>query len=427
MKIAIIGTGYVGLVTGACFAHLGNDVICLDIDKKRIADLKSGIMPIVEKGLEEMVAQQVRGGRLAFTSDLCEAAADAEMIFICVGTPEQEDGSADLRFVISAIRALASEIKDDAIVVLKSTVPVGTADIVEEEIKKITQKKVFIASNPEFLKEGKAVDDFLHPDRLVVGLEDMTIKARFSLLYDQFNAPILFVARRSAEMIKYASNAFLATKISFINEIANICENVGADIDDVARGMGLDARIGPAFLQAGIGYGGSCFPKDVLALAKIADSSGHDFQLLKSVMAVNESQKSRFVHRIKSVIGDLQDKHICVLGLAFKNGTDDIRKSVAIDLIIELKKYGAKIIAYDPMAMEKARLTLPDITYATSATEAMRATDAVVVATDWNEFLEIDWSIIGQFVVNKLLFDGRNILDKDKLKKDGWEYYGIGR
>ncbi|MCX8024374.1 MAG: UDP-glucose/GDP-mannose dehydrogenase family protein [Thermanaerothrix sp.] len=429
-NICVIGTGYVGLVTGTCFADLGNNVVCLDIDEKRIEKLKQGIMPIYEPGLEQLVAQNVRAGRLSFTTSYPEALKDAEFAFIAVGTPSGVDGEADLQYVRAVAEAIADHVDHPIIVVNKSTVPVGTGDWVADIIRKRRAGRPLqfsVVSNPEFLREGSAIHDFMNPDRVVLGSLDREAASKVAQLYLTLRCPILITDLRTAEMIKYASNAFLATRISFINEIATICEELGADVRQVAIGMGLDKRIGPAFLDAGLGWGGSCFPKDVKALAHMAVLHGSNPQLLQAVMEINRNMRRRVVMRLRKALGTLNEKVIGVLGLSFKPNTDDIREAPALELIHLMENEGALIRAYDPQAMENARPLLPKAVLCTNPYDVAEGADALVLATEWNEFKQLDFERIYRLMRNPLIMDGRNLWDPDHLRSLGFTYFGIGR
>jgi UDPglucose 6-dehydrogenase len=429
-KLCVIGTGYVGLVTGACFADLGNHVVCLDIDAERISKLKQGVMPIYEPGLEQLVGQNMRAGRLSFTTDYAEALNEAEFAFIAVGTPSGVDGEADLQFVRSAAESIADFVDHPIIVVNKSTVPVGTGDWVADIINKRRNNRPLefsVVSNPEFLREGSAIQDFMNPDRIVLGSLDKAAANRVAQLYLSLRCPILVTDLRTAEMIKYASNAFLATRISFINEIANMCEELGADVREVAVGMGLDKRIGNAFLDAGLGWGGSCFPKDVKALAHMAVLHGTHPQLLQAVMEINRNQRRRVVVRLRRALGTLNDKEIAVLGLSFKPNTDDIREAPALEVIHLLQNEGANVRAYDPQAMDAVRHIFPSLTLCASPYEAAEGADALVLATEWNEFKQLDFPRLRQLMRQPIILDGRNLWDAEQLIALGFTYFGIGR
>ncbi len=429
-KICVIGTGYVGLVTGTCFADLGNEVICLDIDHERIASLKAGQMPIYEPGLEQLVKQNVAAERLFFTTDYAIALKDAEYAFIAVGTPSGNDGEADLRYVRSAAEAIADHVKNAILVINKSTVPVGTGDWVADVINRRRHGKALnfsVVSNPEFLREGSAINDFMNPDRVVLGSEDQSAADRVAQLYQPLRCTIMTTDLRTAEMIKYASNAFLATRISFINEIANICEELGADVREVARGMGLDKRIGPQFLDAGLGWGGSCFPKDVKALEHMAVLHGTQPQLLQAVMELNRNQRRRAVMKLRKSLKTLNEKTIGVLGIAFKPNTDDIRDAAAIELIHLLQNEGAQIKAYDPQAMENASHVLKNVVLCENPYQVAEGADALVLATEWNEFKQLDFKKLKSIMKQAVILDGRNLWDASALKDLGFTYMGIGR
>jgi UDPglucose 6-dehydrogenase len=424
--------GYVGLVTGACFADLGNRVICVDVDKKKVAGLKKGQMPIYEPGLEEVVKRNLKNKRLVCSTDLKEGLAGADLVFIAVGTPSLPNGEANLEYVKEVARGIGRQVDHDLIIIDKSTVPVGMGDMVEslvlEEMEKRRVKhKVEVVSCPEFLREGSAIHDFSNPDRIVIGTRDQKVAEKVAELFKPLPGKILITDLRSAEMIKYASNAFLATKISFINEIANLCERVDADVLKVAEGMGLDKRIGAAFLSAGAGYGGSCFPKDVSALVKIADKEGYNFQILKSVIGVNEYQKKSMLARVKSAVGTLEGKVIAVLGLAFKPNTDDMRDAVSQDVIEGLLEKGARVRAYDPAAAEAAKKLMPHLKICDSPYEAAQGAHCLVVLTEWNEFKELDLLKIKAAMKTPIIVDGRNIYDPARARKLGFSYRGIGR
>jgi len=429
-KICVIGTGYVGLVTGTCFAELGNSVTCLDVDETRISKLHKGLMPIYEPGLQEIVEQNVKAGRLVFTTDYEKAVKDAEIAFIAVGTPSGVDGEADLQYVRQAAESIADLVGDKIIVVNKSTVPVGTGDWVAEVIQKRRYGKPLdlnVVSNPEFLREGSAINDFMQSDRVVLGSENRAAAEKVAELYAPLRCPVLITDLRTAEMIKYASNAFLATRISFINEIANVCEELGADVKIVAQGMGLDKRIGSAFLDAGLGWGGSCFPKDVKALAHMAVLHGTHPQLLQAVMEINRNQRRRLVYKLRKALGSLNDKTIGILGISFKPNTDDIREAPALEVIHLLENEGAHIQAYDPQAMENAAQVLPKVKLCENPYQVAEGADALVLITDWNEFKQVDFSRIKPLMKNAVIMDGRNLWDEKTLKNMGFQYFGVGR
>ncbi len=429
-QIAVVGVGYVGLVTAACFADLGNKVIALDIDEGKIARLKRGEMPIYEPGLEELVRRNVHAGRLAFTTSYREALTGSEFAFIAVGTPEGVDGEADLRYVEAAAKSIAETMQDPLIVINKSTVPVGTGDWVAQIIREHQPQPVpfSVVSCPEFLREGSAIADFMNPHRVVLGSTDKEAAEKVAQLHLPLRAPIIVTDLRTAEMIKYASNAFLATKISFINEIANICEALGADVEEVAVGMGYDPRIGPLFLKAGLGYGGSCFPKDVKALAHMAEEKGRHPQLLHAVMEINADRRRMAVERVREMLGgELQGKNVGLLGLAFKPNTDDMRESPAIDIARGLLEAGATVRAYDPIAMENASRLLPEVTMCADPYALAEGSDALIVVTDWNEFKQLDLERLRDLMRQPVLFDGRNIYDPEVMCKLGFTYRGVGR
>ncbi|NMB56001.1 MAG: UDP-glucose/GDP-mannose dehydrogenase family protein [Leptolinea sp.] len=429
-KLCVIGTGYVGLVTGTCFADLGNTVTCLDVDENRISKLLNGIMPIYEPGLQQLVDQNVKAGRLVFTTDYKKAVSDAEIAFIAVGTPSGVDGEADLQYVRQAAESIADLVGSNIIVVNKSTVPVGTGDWVAEVIQKRRNGRpleLHVVSNPEFLREGSAINDFMQSDRVVLGSENRPAAEKVAELYSPLRCPILITDLRTAEMIKYASNAFLATRISFINEIANICEELGADVKVVAQGMGLDKRIGSAFLDAGLGWGGSCFPKDVKALAHMAVLHGTHPQLLQAVMEINRNQRRRLVYKLRKAIGGLNDKTIGILGISFKPNTDDIREAPALEVIHLLQNEGAKIQAYDPQAMENANQVLKKVKLCENPYQVAEGADALILVTDWNEFKQLDFSRVKELMKRPVIMDGRNLWDEESLRKLGFEYFGVGR
>jgi len=429
MKITIIGSGYVGLVSGACFAELGNTVICADNDAKKIAGLKKGISPIFEPGLEELISNNVKAKRLSFITNIKAAVKSSEVIFIAVGTPAQDSGEADLTGIENVARNIALGMPGYRLIVEKSTVPVETGEWVKKTISAHVASgiKFDVASNPEFLREGSAINDFMHPDRIVIGVESKKAKELLTALYSPLNAPIVVTNIKSAELIKHASNAFLATKISFINAISQICDKVGADVEEVAQGMGLDKRIGRSFLNTGIGYGGSCFPKDLDAFIHISDKIGYNFSLLKSVKAINEEQRRFILKKIKNVLWIVKDKTIGILGLSFKPDTDDIRNAPAIELIRTLQDEGAKIKVYDPQAMEKAKQVLKKVTFCKNSYEVCKGSDCLFVVTEWNEFKELDFAKVKKLLKRPLLIDGRNMYEPEKLKKLGFTYVGIGR
>jgi len=431
MKLAVIGTGYVGLVAGACLAETGNDVLCVDKDEAKIRMLRRGKMPIFEPGLEELVKRNVAEKRLSFTTQLPKAVRASSVIFIAVGTPMGEDGSADLQHVLGVAREIAQAMNGYKVIVDKSTVPVGTADKVREIIRRETTHPFSVVSNPEFLKQGAAVDDFLKPDRVVIGTEDDKSAEVMRQVYAPFTrtgAPIMVMDTASAELCKYAANAMLATKISFMNEIANVCEAFGADVDQVRRAVGSDRRIGPSFLFPGVGYGGSCFPKDVQAIVKFTKDKGYDFQILQAVERVNHRQKSVLAGRMEKHFGALKGRTIAVWGLAFKPRTDDMREAPALVLIDRLLALGAKVQAYDPEAMAVAKTLLGTrVTFAPNSYAALGGADALAVITEWNEFREPDFARMRKLMKSPIIFDGRNIYSRDVMKANGFTYYSIGR
>jgi UDPglucose 6-dehydrogenase len=430
MNICVVGTGYVGLVTGAVFADLGNDVICVDKVHAKIDSLKAGRMPIYEPGLEEMVARNVEDGRLSFTTDLVAAVGQSDVIFIAVGTPSLETGETDLSHVEAVAAEIGRAMDRYKVIVNKSTVPVGTGELVREVIARHQTRPVEfdVVSNPEFLREGSAIEDTLRPDRIVIGAPNQPAAMRLVELYAPLERPMIITDLPSAEVIKYASNAFLAAKISFINAIANVCESAGADVTQVMKGMGMDARIGAAFLQAGLGYGGSCFPKDVDSLIHTAGRLGYDFKLLKSVVDINRERAGRLVEVIRKVLGPLDDKTVAVLGLAFKPNTDDMREAKSLDVVSQLVSGGAAVRAYDPVAVDNARALLPSsVTYSASPYEAADGADAVVLVTEWNEFKYLNLERLRSALRRRVIFDGRNIWEPERMRRLGFEYYSIGR
>ncbi len=429
-NITVIGVGYVGLVTGTCFADLGNTVCCLDVDEVKINTLKSGGIPIYEPGLEEMVRRNVHAGRLTFTTDYAEALREAKFVFIAVGTPEGVDGEADLKYVRAAAESAAAVMDHPLILVNKSTVPVGTGDWVADIIRANQPQPIEFAvvSNPEFLREGSAILDFMNPDRVVLGSLNQDAANEVAQLYLSLRAPIIVTDLRTAEMIKYASNAFLATRISFINEIANICEQLGADVKEVAVGMGYDKRIGHSFLDAGIGYGGSCFPKDVKALAHMASIHGTHPQLVKAVMDINQYQRRQVILKLREVLGSkLRGKVVGFLGLAFKPNTDDMRESPASEIARLLLHEGVYVKGYDPAAMHNAAKLLPDMQLAEDPYDLAESCDAIVVCTEWNEFKHLDMARIKEAMRQPFIVDGRNLYEPEKLKELGFTYRGVGR
>ncbi|MFC1621925.1 UDP-glucose dehydrogenase family protein [Patescibacteria group bacterium] len=432
MNLAVIGTGYVGLVGAAVFADWGNNVVGVDIDKEKIEKIKSGKMPIYEPGLKEIVMENIKSGRLKFTTSLARGTRDAEVVFICVGTPQGDDGTADLGAVWDVAKEIGKNLNGYKVIVVKSTVPVGTNEqvrkIIEENLK--TKAKFDVVSNPEFLREGYSIEDMQNTDRTVVGADSKKAMRIMKKLYDHLKAPFLECDLRSAEMIKYASNAFLATKISFINEIGQLCERAGADVSVVAEGMGLDSRIGPRFLYAGLGYGGSCFPKDVAALYRTSTDQAYDFKLLRGVMEVNEIQKFYFIKKVKSYFGNnLVGKTLACLGLSFKENTDDVRESVSIEFIRLLRGLGAKIRVFDPEATRNAKKILgsENITYCAEEYEAMKGSDALFILTEWKEFAGLDLKKAKKLLKTPVIFDGRNLLDKKEVQSAGFTYFAVGR
>lgn len=429
MNICVIGCGYVGLVTGAVFADLGNEVVCVDIVPEKMQQLNNGIMPIYEPGLQEMVQRNFADRRLFFETSLEEGMDRAEILFICVGTPPKENGETDLSQVEAAARGIARYLRRYTVIVNKSTVPVGTGDLVREIIEQNKRRDVDfdVVSNPEFLREGSAVQDALAPDRIVIGAPSKHVAVKLLELYATLGRPMLITDVHSAEMIKYASNAFLATKISFINVIANICEASGANVDDVARGMGFDPRIAPDFLSAGLGFGGSCFPKDVESLIHTAAKFGCEFSLLKAVIEINRERVSHFVDLVRQGLGDLEGKTIGVLGLSFKPNTDDMREAKSIEIISKLLSAGARLKAYDPAAIENARRIFPQITYCQSAYQTAEEADALVIVAEWREFKLLDMDKLRKLMKRPLIFDGRNIYNLERMQMAGFEYHSIGR
>lgn len=428
-NICVVGTGYVGLVNGTCFADLGNNVITLDIDQKKIDDLNNGILPIYEPGLKDIVDRNVRSGRLKFTTSYEDALKDAEFVFICVGTPSGVDGEADLQYIRSAAESIAQTMDHPMIIINKSTVPVGTGDFVADIVRKMQPNPVdfSVVSCPEFLREGSAVSDFMNTDRTVLGSTDSDAAEAVAQLYLPLRAPIVMTDLRTAEMIKYASNAFLATRLSFINEISIICEKLGADVIEVAEGMGFDKRIGHHFLQAGVGYGGSCFPKDVKALAYMAQTHGMHPQLLHAVIEINEFQRRHVTLKLTQLLGDLKGKVIGVLGLAFKENTDDIRESPSLAIIKHIISSGAQVRAFDPVAMDNTARENPEIIMCKNPYDVAENVDALVVATPWNEFKQLDMNRIKNSMKSAILIDGRNIYNPDKMQELGFTYRGVGR
>ncbi|MEN1784057.1 MAG: UDP-glucose/GDP-mannose dehydrogenase family protein [Bacteroidota bacterium] len=437
MNIAVVGTGYVGLVTGTCFAETGVNVVCVDIDKRKVEMLRNGEVPIYEPGLDALLERNIDKGRISFTTSLEKGIKDADAVFIAVGTPPDEDGSADLKYVLGVAREIGQHMQGYKVIITKSTVPVGTSykvkSAVEEELEKRGERIPFdVASNPEFLKEGSAVDDFLKPDRIVVGVESKRAEKVMRRLYKPFlmnGHPLLFMDIFSSEMTKYAANSMLATKISFMNDIANLCERVGANVDLVRKGIGSDSRIGNKFIYPGTGYGGSCFPKDVQALVRTADEYGHSLEVLKAVEAVNYRQKTTLVEKIKAHFGEnLKGKQFGLWGLAFKPKTDDMREAPSLVIIEELRALGADIKAYDPVAMHEAKRILGDtIEYAKDEYDACIEADALIVVTEWSEFRMPNFRILDKLMNEKIIFDGRNVYDPEEMADQGYTYYSIGR
>ena len=431
MKITVIGAGYVGLVTAACLADLGNDVVCNDIDKGKISKLNRGIVPIYEPGLEDLIRRNRKEKRITFTTSLKEAVGKSEVIFIAVGTPPKENGEADLTHIEAVAEDIARHMRSYHLVVEKSTTPVETGMWIKRTLEANARKgvKFDVASNPEFLREGSAIEDFMHPDRIVIGVESNKARDTLLELYRPLGAEIIVTNINSAEIIKHASNSFLATKISFINAVANICEKAGADVEEVARGMGFDKRIGRAFLNAGIGFGGFCFPKDIEAFIHISEKVGYNFELLKAVKKINEERKALLVEKIEKAMWNIKGKTIAVLGLAFKPNTDDMRFAPSIKIIERLINDGASVKAYDPQSMEKARAIpeLEGIKFCEGAYEAVKGADCAVIVTEWNEFKELDLKKIKKLMKQSVIVDGRNIYDPKKMKGLGFRYHCIGR
>jgi UDPglucose 6-dehydrogenase len=427
-RIAVIGAGYVGLTSAACLADLGNEVGVVEVDQAKVRALRRHKVHFFEPGLQEVIERNARAGRLRFTTSYADVIPDAEFAFLAVNTPEGKNGEADLGYVESAACSIAQHLNGPLIVINKSTVPIGTGDVVSSMIRRFnTEFPVHVVSNPEFLREGSAMKDFMHPDRVVIGAHDREIAEHVATLYEPLGAPILIYNIYTAEMVKYASNAFLATRISFINEIARICERVDADAKLVAEGMGLDRRIGPHFLGAGIGYGGSCFPKDVKALAAIAEKYQYHPELLHAVMDINRDQRTLVVDKLRECLGSLRGQVVGMLGLAFKPDTDDMRQAPSVEIAEALLKKGAIVRAYDPVATEKARAIMPDLDYRRNAQGVARGADAVVVVTEWNEFKRLDLVKLKRLMRRPVIVDGRNIYDPDEMRRLGFVYRGIGR
>lgn len=432
MNICVIGTGYVGLVTGSCFAEFGLNVTCVDNDEQKIALLQKGTSPIFEPGLEEMLKRNLREGRLVFTTEIDKAVEKSLVIFIAVGTPPKKDGSVDMTYIDEVARKIGENLNGYKVIATKSTVPVGTGERIRKVVQQYERKKVNfdIVSNPEFLREGAAIEDFMRPNRVVIGATSEQAMAIMKDLYSPLyliEAPFVITNIETAEMIKYASNAFLATKVSFINEIANICEKVGADVNIVAKGMGLDQRIGSKFLHAGPGYGGSCFPKDTLGIAKIAEKYGYRFEIVRSVMKVNEKQKERMVAKVKEALGNLKGKTIAVLGLSFKPNTDDMREAPSLKIISSLQREGAKIRAYDPKAMEVARKIFKKIEYGKDPYDVAKGSDALLIITEWNQFRNLDLKRLRKMMKSPVFLDFRNIYEPAKMREMGFKYFAVGR
>ena len=432
MHIAVIGTGYVGLVTGACFAEFGVEVTCVDVDKKKIDGLNNGIIPIYEPGLDKIVIKNAKAGRLHFTTDIKTAVEQALVVFLAVGTPPMEDGSPDMSYYYGAAKDIAEAMNGYKVLVTKSTVPVGTGEklraYVTENLK--TDTRFGVASNPEFLREGAAIEDFMRPDRVVIGSNEEDAIAIMKDLYRPLyliETPIVITSLEAAELIKYAANAFLATKITFINEIANLCDAIGCDVHDVARGMGMDKRIGSKFLHPGPGYGGSCFPKDTRAFTKVGDKYNVETSVVDAVIAANEFQRQAMVPKIEKLVGDFNGKRVGVLGLSFKPETDDMRESPAIDIIREIQQRGATIRAYDPVAMDEAKHSLPDIEYATDEYDAIKDADILVIVTEWNQFRALDMERVKSLLKSPKIADLRNIYEPKDMREFGFEYIGVGR
>lgn len=430
MKIAVAGTGYVGLVTGVCLSDMGFNVICVDIDEKKVQTMKNGISPIYEPGLDELMAKNYKCGKLNFTTNYVDAYKDADIVFIGVGTPEREDGSANLDYVFTVCEQIAENVENDCLVVVKSTVPIGTNDKVEEFLKENVKHNVNIevASNPEFLSQGTAIKDTLYAKRIVIGVESKDAEYKLREVYERFNQPIVVTNRRSAEMIKYASNDFLALKISFINEIANFCEIVGADIEDVTKGMSYDTRIGDKFLQAGLGYGGSCFPKDTKALHWLANDNSYEIKTIKATIEVNESQKYKLFRKAKEKFTSLKGKKVAVLGLTFKPGTDDLREAPSIPNIRRLLEEKAEVVAYDPVGTDNFKKLFPnEISYANTPQGALKDADLVFIFTEWEEIKQISLDVYKQLMKTPVIFDGRNCYSVKEAAESGIDYYSIGR
>lgn len=430
MNIVVAGTGYVGLVTGACLSEVGHIVTCVDIDEKKVEIMKQGISPIYEPGLDELLERNYKENRLDFTTDYANAYKKADIVFVGVGTPERADGSANLDYVFGVCKQIAENVTKDCLVVVKSTVPIGTNDRVEEFLKEntVNNVKIEVASNPEFLAQGTAVVDTLHGSRIVIGVESRKSEEKLRYVYERFNQPIVVTNRRSAEMIKYASNDFLALKISFMNEMANVCEIVGADIEDVAKGMSYDSRIGNKFLNAGLGYGGSCFPKDTKALHWLANDSGYEIKTIKATIEVNENQKYKLFRKAKQEFGSLKGMKVAVLGLTFKPGTDDLREAPSIPNVRRLLDEGSKIVAYDPVGINNFKKLYPtEVTYVNSPEETLKDADMAFIFTEWNEIKSVELSQYVELMNTPIIYDGRNCYHIKEVKKHNIDYYSVGR
>ena len=431
MEIAIIGSGYVGLVTGTCFAEVGHNVICVDNDERKVKALQSGIIPIYEPGLEDLVHRNVAARRLRFTTSIEDGVDNSQVIFIAVPTPPQSDGSVDLTYIERVAREIAAVLKSYRVIVDKSTVPVKTGEKVADTIRRYNKAgaEFDVVSNPEFLREGCAVDDLMHPDRIVIGAKSDRALELMRKIYEPFMAPVMVTDINSAELIKHAANSFLALKISYINAVSAICEASGADVQKVADGIGADKRIGRSFLSAGLGYGGSCFPKDIAAFIAISEQLGTPFNLLKEVQRINQSQRERFVKKLRDTLWLLKEKRLAVWGLTFKPDTDDVRNSIAIEMVNDLTREGAHVVAYDPKGTERVRefKLCPDTVLASSALEAVRDAEALIIATEWKEFENVDFSEVRRLMHTPLIFDGRNLLDPNTMRDLGFQYHGIGR
>ena len=430
MKIVVAGTGYVGLVTGACLSEMGHNVTCVDIDENKVEKMKQGISPIYEPGLDELLKRNHDEGRLDFTIDYINAYKDADLVFVGVGTPEREDGSANLDYVFNVCSQIAENVEKDCLVVVKSTVPIGTNDRIEEFLQENVKNNVHVevASNPEFLAQGTAVVDTLHAKRIVIGVESKRSEEILREVYERYNQPMVVTNRRSAEMIKYASNDFLALKISFMNEIANFCEMVGADVEDVAKGMSFDPRIGDKFLKAGIGYGGSCFPKDTKALHWLANDNGYELKTIKATIEVNQNQKYKLFRQAKQRFGSLKGLKVAVLGLTFKPGTDDLREAPSIPNVRRLLDEGAEVVAYDPVGIDNFKKIYPnEIEYVNTPEETLKGADVTFIFTEWDEIRNLDLSVYGELMKVPVIFDGRNCYDINEVKERKIEYYSVGR